>query len=309
MNTSFAHPQQALSSSDRSNTQSQNGLDDGYLFPQEYDVSIESIANTFDATSSQSLHYPGCSYGLSSSISGPLSPSPALAQFETQSFLSPFTCPNQPSAAVFFESPTLDVPLSSSLPTGTSPCLDPVSTKNNDPRTPLATIEGITTPCPPINHGPTTSVAYECSDTPPEPFSVLEANPTPAGTEGHYSEAWPPMPMTHPTTHYDDLNTCFQHITSNQGTSSFHGKPQSDSNPTTKDRRRQRNSLAARRYRQRRLDRIAELEQALAKTEKERDSLKVQLECWKMKAELLQELSAGSKGNCRAHDVTERGLP
>ncbi|KAI9879968.1 MAG: hypothetical protein M1830_006276 [Pleopsidium flavum] len=251
--------------------------------------------------------------------------------FETQSFLPPFTCPNQPSAAVFFESPTLDVPSSPPLPTATSYCLDLARAKKNDPHTPLATIEGISIPCPPINHGPTNSIAYECSDIPSEPFSLLEANPTPTGTQDHFPEAWHPMPMTHslsadvdcgfqwiaqqaaqdhipsdkqksqvsshPTTNNNDPDTYFQHIVLNQDTCLFYGEPQSCGHSVTKERRRQRNSIAARKYRQKRLDRIAELEQALAKTEKERDNLMVQLECWKTKAKLLQELTAGSRGS------------
>jgi hypothetical protein len=58
--------------------------------------------------------------------------------------------------------------------------------------------------------------------------------------------------------------------------------------------RRQRNSAAARKYRQRRLDRIEELEQALQKTEAERDDLKVQVARWRGKAEALQSLIARS---------------
>jgi hypothetical protein len=58
--------------------------------------------------------------------------------------------------------------------------------------------------------------------------------------------------------------------------------------------RRQRNSAAARKYRQKRLDRIEELEQALQKTQTERDELKVQVARWKGKAEALQSLVARS---------------
>lgn len=61
--------------------------------------------------------------------------------------------------------------------------------------------------------------------------------------------------------------------------------------------RRQRNTAAARKYRQRRLDRIEELEQALQQTQTERDELKVQVARWKGKAEALQALMAGSGTN------------
>ena len=59
--------------------------------------------------------------------------------------------------------------------------------------------------------------------------------------------------------------------------------------------RRQRNSAAARKYRQRRVDRIEELEQALKKTQTERDELKVQVARWRGKAEALQALMANSR--------------
>jgi Basic region leucine zipper len=63
-------------------------------------------------------------------------------------------------------------------------------------------------------------------------------------------------------------------------------------NPEITKLRRQRNSAAARKYRQRRLDRIEELEQALQKTQAERDDLKVQVARWRGKAEALQSLMA-----------------
>jgi hypothetical protein len=64
------------------------------------------------------------------------------------------------------------------------------------------------------------------------------------------------------------------------------------SNPDIIKLRRQRNSAAARKYRQRRLDRIEELEQELQKTQAERDDLKVQVARWRGKAEALQSLVA-----------------
>jgi hypothetical protein len=68
-------------------------------------------------------------------------------------------------------------------------------------------------------------------------------------------------------------------------------------NPEIIKLRRQRNSAAARKYRQRRLDRIEELEQALQKTQAERDDLKVQVARWRGKAEALQSLMARSEVN------------
>ena len=76
-----------------------------------------------------------------------------------------------------------------------------------------------------------------------------------------------------------------------QNTSSPYGILQRSSESTSKEQRRQRNTMAARKYRQKRLDRIAELEDLLAKTEKERDNLRLELERWKTKAELLEEFN------------------
>lgn len=73
--------------------------------------------------------------------------------------------------------------------------------------------------------------------------------------------------------------------------------------PDTKKLRRQRNTAAARKYRQKRLDRIEELEEALRKTQTERDELKVQVAQWKGKAEVLQSLMA----NPEADAVERRG--
>jgi hypothetical protein len=67
--------------------------------------------------------------------------------------------------------------------------------------------------------------------------------------------------------------------------------------PDTKKLRRQRNTAAARKYRQKRLDRIEELEEALRKTQTERDELKVQVAQWKGKAEVLQSLMANSEAD------------
>jgi hypothetical protein len=59
--------------------------------------------------------------------------------------------------------------------------------------------------------------------------------------------------------------------------------------------RRERNSIAARKYRQKRIDRITELEELLAKSEKERLSLRVEVERWKTKAMVLEEIASSSR--------------
>ncbi|KAK0385510.1 hypothetical protein NLU13_6690 [Sarocladium strictum] len=56
--------------------------------------------------------------------------------------------------------------------------------------------------------------------------------------------------------------------------------------------KRQRNTLAARKYRQKRLDRISELEKALEDMTGERDSLKLQLARREAEVEALREMLA-----------------
>ncbi|TKA22726.1 hypothetical protein B0A50_08385 [Salinomyces thailandicus] len=57
-----------------------------------------------------------------------------------------------------------------------------------------------------------------------------------------------------------------------------------------RDRKRQRNTAAARRYRQRKTDRVAELEDALAAVSKERDDLKLRLARSEAETGILKEL-------------------
>ncbi|KAM4055812.1 leucine zipper domain-containing protein [Hirsutella rhossiliensis] len=56
--------------------------------------------------------------------------------------------------------------------------------------------------------------------------------------------------------------------------------------------RRRRNTLAARKYRQRRLDRIAELERALGEVTGERDELRLRLARREAEVEALREMLA-----------------
>jgi hypothetical protein len=59
--------------------------------------------------------------------------------------------------------------------------------------------------------------------------------------------------------------------------------------------KRQRNTMAARRYRQRRLDRLAELEQKLAEMTADRDDLKVKLARREAEVGALREVLAARK--------------
>ncbi|KAI7341710.1 hypothetical protein KC354_g16932 [Hortaea werneckii] len=59
---------------------------------------------------------------------------------------------------------------------------------------------------------------------------------------------------------------------------------------TERNRKRQRNTEAARRYRQRKVDRTAELEEALAAMSKERDELRLRLARSEAEAEVLSRM-------------------
>jgi hypothetical protein len=59
--------------------------------------------------------------------------------------------------------------------------------------------------------------------------------------------------------------------------------------------KRQRNTLAARRYRQKRLDRISDLENALSTVSGERDDLKLQLARREAEVAALREMLAAKK--------------
>ncbi|KAI6857290.1 hypothetical protein KC338_g8139 [Hortaea werneckii] len=59
---------------------------------------------------------------------------------------------------------------------------------------------------------------------------------------------------------------------------------------TERNRKRQRNTEAARRYRQRKVDRTAELEEALAAVSRERDELRLKLARSEAEAEVLRRM-------------------
>ncbi|KLU91571.1 IDI4 [Magnaporthiopsis poae ATCC 64411] len=87
-----------------------------------------------------------------------------------------------------------------------------------------------------------------------------------------------------------------------------HGaSPQSPGPPPleVKLRKRERNTAAARRYRQKRQDRITELEQALAEVTKERDELRLRLARQEAQTATLRDLMGMSAG--AANDSNPRG--
>ena len=75
----------------------------------------------------------------------------------------------------------------------------------------------------------------------------------------------------------------------------LYGRLQLSTDSASRELRRQRNTVAARKYRQKKFDRISELEQQLAAVEEERNNLLVEVERWKAKAELLQEMMLGQE--------------
>ena len=74
--------------------------------------------------------------------------------------------------------------------------------------------------------------------------------------------------------------------------------PQAPGPPSldVKVRKRERNTAAARRYRQKRQDRITELEQALAEVTKERDELRLRLARQEAQTATLRDLMGMSAG-------------
>jgi len=337
------HPKPTSSSSDHSNTVSQKDLHDGFSFPlsvqQEDDLCSDSLFDTSDMNFGQfwdSHDYSGGLEGLSSSNSASFLPAGCPTPLETQSIFSPLSDVELPPPTVSFV-----VPPPPSLPTGTSHCCDIAGANNSDSYTPSATIGDISAMWSPIKHDPLDSILYECLDTFPKPVSLLETNPRPtevqdvspetrhatsmmisSSTDGQSKPQWIAQPAaqrpfssetqtsqisSHPTKENDSPHSRFRGISPNQGSYSANVQPRFRGEPASKIQRRERNSISARKYRQRRLDRIAELEQALANMEVERDSLAVQLECWKTKAELLRELALGSRGSGCASNGTNHG--
>jgi hypothetical protein len=67
-------------------------------------------------------------------------------------------------------------------------------------------------------------------------------------------------------------------------------KPESSSSSLSRVEKRKANTLAARRYRQKRLDKVAELEAALKATQLERDALKVKVAKLEGETEVLKDL-------------------
>ena len=72
-------------------------------------------------------------------------------------------------------------------------------------------------------------------------------------------------------------------------------KPKASSVSSSRIEKRQANTLAARRYRKKRLDQVAELEAALKATQIERDALKVQVAKLQAETQILKDIVRGGE--------------
>lgn len=80
-------------------------------------------------------------------------------------------------------------------------------------------------------------------------------------------------------------------VASRQSASSTSDSPDhSPAAPVDRKRKRERNTEAARRYRQRKLDRTTELEEALSEVKKERDELRLRLARAEAEADVLRSM-------------------
>lgn len=86
---------------------------------------------------------------------------------------------------------------------------------------------------------------------------------------------------------------------SNSSPKDISSNPGSNSPSSCRIEKRKANTLAARRYRQKRLDRVAELESALEATRLERDTLKVQVAKLQGETQVLRALVCGEPGGRR----------
>lgn len=82
---------------------------------------------------------------------------------------------------------------------------------------------------------------------------------------------------------------------SHSGSAGVSSKPGSNSTLNSRIEKRKANTLAARRYRQSRLDKLAELESALKATQLERDALKVQVAKLEGETQVLKDMVGGRR--------------
>jgi hypothetical protein len=120
-----------------------------------------------------------------------------------------------------------------------------------------------------ITSSPENHVSNTHSNGLPGMFSTQNVRPPTHVSAVSVNQVQEPIPTTEP----HGLKT----IKSSRQTPNSESSPPGTTNPTTSTSRIQKrtlNTLAARRYRQKRVDQMADLEAALKETEKERDALK-----------------------------------
>ena len=295
---------------------------------QQDDIFNGFSSNPADPTLNQiwpSLDFCGGFEEISSSVTVP-SPS-FLSQSFPQSVPIPLSYMSTGSSSTttpFNVTPPQQLPTISRYD-----CL--LEARNTESLTPFPSLEDESMPWPSLNYSPSDLIAPMCSNTSSEPAKLSEISSTPKRAHDVYPPTWSRETITpsttnppcgpentikpaapgpksskdqnsqrplYPTAHDQHPNNYHQMKIPSEVPHLGFGKLRTY-DPTSKASRRERNSISARKYRQKRLDRIDELERALATTEKERDTLKLQLECWKTKAELLQELTMGSGGYAR----------
>ncbi|GAB7358127.1 hypothetical protein MBLNU230_g0286t1 [Neophaeotheca triangularis] len=156
--------------------------------------------------------------------------------------------------------------------------------------TPFSTVEKAVETCPDIDFG-SFSTAAECLDN--NPCHDFTLYPSPQQTVPG-SNASPELPSTFTTT---------TTTTANASPDGFHNSTEPKSRkrpaletspgPQSKSQRREANTQAARRYRQKKVDRVNELEAALAAVSRERDELKLKLAGAETEMKVLRRMADG----------------
>ena len=137
--------------------------------------------------------------------------------------------------------------------------------------------------------------SYDPYDNALLPFAPIDYEPSSldntAAFAGHHNifdnlMAYSPNPA---------LDPAFAGCNSKSSPEDISSKPGSSSASSSRVEKRRANTLAARRYRQNRLDKVAELESALKATQLERDALKVQVAKLQGENQVLRDLVGGGR--------------
>jgi len=142
-----------------------------------------------------------------------------------------------------------------------------------------------------LGAGDMTAAALDGPPVAMESGQDLFSNFTTAGTSPHNSANHTPALNPQPPSSTSPSST---HSHSSQSNPQKRSAPASDEDNDA-SQKRQRNTMAARRYRQRRLDRMAELEKKLADMTEERDDLRVKLARREAEVGALREVLSAKK--------------